>query len=189
MVDSTGGSTADWPKFSLGDLVTQVEKSREEGKYCFIWDKNGNCGMFFKYKGQLVDVGPKLVAKAMGQETDDSVAEYLRAQLVVGQRTGDKVMFDIGKSNPEWQTSLNKKDVFEPNLTFNRTEWFKEENYKRFVKEEENHSIGGLNPGHYRLVDETFSLTVRSDATSEEDVLKQLNALPKHEQFKCIIIE
>ena len=99
-------STADWPKFALADIVAQTELAREEGKYCFIWDKNGNAPMFFKYKGQLIDLAPKLVSKAMGNETNESVAEYLRAQLVVGQRTGDKLLIDIGKGDPDWMGGL-----------------------------------------------------------------------------------
>ena len=39
MVDKTPGSTADWPTFSLANVVTEAEVSREEGKYLFIWDK------------------------------------------------------------------------------------------------------------------------------------------------------
>ena len=188
MVDSSEG-TGSWAKAGLGQLVEEVEKAREEGKYLFLWDKNGNCGMFFKYKGQLVDVAPQMIKKTMGNQTNEDIAEYIRAQLVVGMRTGDKVMLDIDKLNPVWQTDLNVKGVLEPNLLFNRTEWYKDENYLKFVKEEENHSIGGLNPGMYRLVDETFSLTIRSGASTEEEVLAQLKAIPKWEEFKCVIIQ
>ena len=60
----------------------------------------------------------------MQKDTNETIAEYLRAQLVVGQRSGDKVLINIGKLNPEWKTDFNVKDVFEPELTFNRAEWF-----------------------------------------------------------------
>ena len=145
--------------------------------------------MFFKYKGQLIDLAPKVVAKAMGNETNESICEYLRSQLVVGQRTGDKVLIDIGKLNIDWMGDLKQKDVFEPDLVFNRTAWYKEENYLRFVKEEENHSIGGLNPGMYRLIAEEFCLNVCSSAADEADMLEQLKKLPNHKEFKKIIIE
>ena len=72
-------SSADWPKFALGDLVAKTEMAREEGKYCFVWDKSGNASMFFKYKGQLIDLGPKMVSKAMGNETNETICEYLRS--------------------------------------------------------------------------------------------------------------
>ena len=47
MVDSTTESTANWAKHALGALVSSTETGREEGKYCFIWDKTGNVGTFF----------------------------------------------------------------------------------------------------------------------------------------------
>ena len=49
---------AEWPTQGLTNLVAQVELAREESKYLFIWDKNGNCPRFFEYKGQLVDFAP-----------------------------------------------------------------------------------------------------------------------------------
>ena len=170
MVETT--STSDWATGAFGSLVAEVEKAREEGKYLFLWDKQGNVPMFFKYKGQLVDIGPLIVGKLIGQKTDADIAEYLRSQLVVGQRSGDKVMIALGKTKPNWE-EIHQEGVFHPKLVFDRTEWYKEENYIKFVKEEENHSVGGLNPGMYRLMDETFSLTVCSQADSEEEVLLQ----------------
>ena len=70
-------------------------------------------------------------------------------------------MIDIAQQNPYWTTDYAVKGVFDPFLTFNRSEWFKEENYMKFVKEEENHGIGGLNPGSYKL-NESFCLTICS---------------------------
>ena len=185
MVETT--STDTWHKGAFTALVSECEKAREEGKYAFVWDKNGNAPMFFKYKGQLIDIGPLIVGKAIGQKTDADIAEYLRSQLVVGQRSGDKVMIALGKTAPKWD-EIHTEGVFHPQLVFDRTEWFKEENYIKFVKEEENHSVGGLNPGMYRLMDETFSLTVCSQADSEEEVLKQVAALPHADKFKLMVI-
>ena len=186
MVESTN-STADWASTSLTNLVAEVEKAREEGKYCFLWDKNGNVPMFFGYKGQLCDIQPKLVGKAIGKFTDADVAEYIRSQLVIGQRSGGNVLIAIGKLNPTWWR-IHTAGVFEPELTFNRTEWLKQENYIKFVKEEENHSIGGLNPGMYHLVEDSFSLTICTQAATEEDVIAQLANLPHADQFKKVII-
>ena len=59
----------------------------------------------------------------------------------------------------------------------------------RFVKESENHSIGGLNPGMYRLMDETFCLTVCSEADTEEAVIEQLKNLPHSEAFTKLIVQ
>ena len=162
MVQAGGVDPASWDKKALSDLVTATEAANlVDLKYCFVWDRNGNVPMFFKYKGQLVDLAPKLIGKAMNKETNESIAEYLRAQLVVGQRTGDKILIDIGKLNPVW-SELHTEDVFHPELVFNRTEWYKSENYLKFVKDEENYSVGGLNKGMYRLIDDSFCLNICS---------------------------
>ena len=161
MVQSAS-ATDSWEKKSLQQLVEATEKANlTDKKYCFVWDRNGNVPMFFKYKGQLIDLAPKLIGKAMQKETNESIAEYLRAQLVVGQRTGDKILIDMGKLNPDW-TELHQEGVFHPNLVFNREEWYKQENYIKFVKEEENYSVGGLNKGMYRLIDDSFCLNICS---------------------------
>ena len=93
--------------------------------------------MFFSYKGLLVELHKEIVAKAVGTETTESIAEYLRGQLVIGGRKGEKVMFNIGKLAPDWMREYNVKDVFEPGFVFNREAWFKESNHMRFVKENE----------------------------------------------------
>ena len=71
---------------------------------------------------------------------------------------------------------------------FNRTEWYKSENYLKFVKEEENFSVGGLNKGMYRLIDDSFCLNICSQAENEEDVKKQVEALPHKDQWKFVVI-
>ena len=63
---ASASSTEGWAKHSLQKLVEATEKSNlTDKKYCFVWDKNGTVPMFFKYKGQLIDLAPKLVGKAM----------------------------------------------------------------------------------------------------------------------------
>ena len=63
---ASASSTENWAKHSLQKLVEATEKSNlTDKKYCFVWDRNGNVPMFFKYKGQLIDLAPKLVGKAM----------------------------------------------------------------------------------------------------------------------------
>ena len=97
-------------------------------------------------------------------------------------------MFFIDKMTPDWVNNFNIPGTFEPELAFNREEFFKRDNYIKFVKEEENHGIGGLNPGHYHM-SEDFTLTICSQAGSEEDVVNQLAKLPHADKMKKIIIE
>ena len=76
---SSGIDPSSWEKKPLGELVSATEAANlTDLKYCFVWDRNGSVPMFFKYKGQLVDLAPKMVGKAMQKETDETIAEYLR---------------------------------------------------------------------------------------------------------------
>ena len=66
MVQAGSVDPASWDKKALSDLVTATEAANlVDLKYCFVWDRNGNVPMFFKYKGQLVDLAPKVIGKAM----------------------------------------------------------------------------------------------------------------------------
>ena len=86
---------------------------------------------------------------SIGRKTALDAIEELRRQCVASQRTGDNLLVDLGKTKPDFRTDYTSQEVFPADLVFNRTEWLKEENYIRYVKEEENYSIGGLNPGFY----------------------------------------
>ena len=57
-----------------------------------------------------------------------------------------------------------------------------------YVREEENYSIGGLNPGHYTLQPE-FRMNLCSSLEEEEDVMELVSKIPHFDQFKCIVIE
>ena len=59
MVEATGSNVASWPTVDLKQLVKEVEKARESGKYLIVWDRNGAVEMFFKYKGHLCDWAPQ----------------------------------------------------------------------------------------------------------------------------------
>ena len=52
MVQAGSVDPASWDKKALSDLVTATEAANlVDLKYCFVWDRNGNVPMFFKYKG------------------------------------------------------------------------------------------------------------------------------------------
>ena len=70
---------------------------------------------------------------------------------------------------PDIRGEWNQDDIFKPDLVFNREKWLMKENYIKYVKQEENYGIGGLNPGHY-YANENWSLTLRTTLQKEEQV-------------------
>ena len=58
----------------------------------------------------------------------------------------------------------------------------------RYVKEDENYSVGGLNPGHYYL-QSGFNMSLCSTAATEEDLAAIISKIPNFDQFRCVVVE
>ena len=97
-------------------------------------------------------------------------------------------MLDLESTRPNFHEDYTNDEILPAATFFNRTEWLKEENHMRFVKEEENFSIGGLNPGFYYLHGD-FRMSVRSNVETEDEVREVASLIPNIEQFMCVIVE
>ena len=155
-----------WPKHGLGELVTVMNNAKQAGKYCFIWDKQGNVATFLQYKASLAPLGPEVVKVAMNKQTNEDVGEYIRKFFVNCMRNGETLGLDLDTSVPDF-AAFNKEGTFDANLFFNFAEMAKDEKYLPYVRDSENHGIGGLNPGHYNRHSD-FGMTMRSGVESEE---------------------
>ena len=170
-------------------MVKECEKARDEGKYLFMWDKAGSVATFFQYKGHLTEVQKEIVRAKIGGSDDLSGAcELMRKDLVYTMRAGDNHLIDFGKLTPDF-SKLTQEGVFNPELVFNRTEWIKKDNYIQFVKDDEMHGLGGLNPGHYNMDDAKWTLSFRSEAATADEVAAIVAAMPNSDQFKVCIVE
>ena len=187
MVDGNA-SISEWPKHALGEFVGLVEGTRNEGKYLFIWDKQGSVATFMQYKGFLCPMAPEVLKVALGRQAHTDVAEFTRKAFVNGMRNGENLCLDIDKSRPDW-AAMTVENTFSPNF-FNFA-WLKEEaNYKPFVREDENHGPGGINPGFGFNYNAAFSVTIRSNADNEADLQEQIANIPNFAtDFKHIIME
>ena len=186
---STTTSPSSWPSFGLKQLVKQAEAARDEGKYLFIWDKNGQVEVFFAYKGIVSHFAKEIIrAKIGGEEDKTPVLEECRKQLILAMKNGDRLLIDFDNLCPDLTTDWTDEDTFKSELIFNRTEWLQPDNYLKYVRESENSGIAGLNPGKY-VAHEDFSLNFRTSSTDEAEVTKLLSQIPHSQQFKCIIIE
>ena len=83
-------------------------------------------------------------------------------------RSGDNLCIDIDRTVPDF-SAMASAGVFEPSVFFCYEDFAKEEVYLPYVREEENYSLGGLNPGCYTRQPE-FSLMICSSAESEEEL-------------------
>ena len=188
MVEAAGAGPSSWPSFGLGELVKQVDAAREEGKYLFIWDKQGSVETFFTYQGKVSSFSVAKLNASLGRATKEDGLEIARKAVVNCLRNGDRLLYDFDKIAVDLTNEWTDEKIFPSAMILNREEYLKKDNYMKIVKDEENTGIGGLNPGYY-IASPNFSMTFRSGATDEADVTKLLSGLPNNEQFKTIIIE
>ena len=88
MVEASSTNPEEWPTAKLTNIMLQFGAAQDEGKYLFIWDKQGNVGTFFGYQQYRTEVGPMVVKVAMGKWTSADIAESFRADLVKTMRSG-----------------------------------------------------------------------------------------------------
>ena len=173
----------------MGQLVQHVEAARDEGKYLILWDKQGSVSMFFKYKGQLTDWAPQQVKYAMdGHKDKTPVLELARKDVVRCLRNGENQLLDFDKMTPDLTNEWKDDAVFNAAFVFDRANFLQKDNYMKMVRDDENHGIGGLNPGHY-IASDKWSLTLRISVESEDDLNKWLETVPHKENFKFLIIQ
>ena len=58
-----------------------------------------------------------------------------------------------------------------------------------YVREDENHGIGGINPGRGYIRNADFSCSIRSGAEDEEVLRAQIALIPNFDQMMKVIIE
>ena len=100
-------------------------------------------------------------------------------------RDGKTMCINIDKSCPDFFGKYNCAD-FPTDLCFDSAQWKLKENYIKIVKEEENTSIGGINPGMYFL-QPLYNLILLS--TCSHDALQDMHlSIPHFDKFHKIRI-
>ena len=182
------GGEIEWQTQPLGKLEQVMQESKDAGKYLFIHDKQGSVGTFMNYKGHLCDLGPAIVKIGLGRGTAQEVGEIVRKGFVAAMRNGDRLCIDIQKVVPQWST-YNSDGTFDHEKFFNYATFAQEAEYMRFVREDENHGIGGVNPGFGYTRSPNFVGMIRSDCT-DEDLPNVLASIPNiQENFMCVVIQ
>ena len=143
---------------------------------------------FFNYKGHLVQLGPSILKVALGQATNADCAEIVRKGFVEAQRSGDNMCIDIDKGKADFP-AMNQEGVFHGEHFFNWNWLETRENHLMYVREEENHGIGGINPGCGYSRNEKFGGIIRSGADDQGRLSEQVALIPCFNDFMKVIIE
>ena len=85
-------------------------------------------------------------------------------------REGDKLCFDIESTKPDFGGNLHVDGTFDANVFFDYQAMTQDANFMPYVREDENHGIGGLNPGFGYTRSPNFCMIIRSSAETEEEI-------------------
>ena len=114
-------------------------------------------------------MAPEVIKIGLGQKTAEEVGESIRKQFVNAMRNGERLCLDIDKTKPVW-SSYNKEGTFDADVFFNHEALSQENVYMQYVREDENHGIGGVNPGFGYVRADAFCGIVRSGMDEESDI-------------------
>ena len=128
---------------TLNELDVEVNKAREDGKYCLIFDKHGSASVFFSYKAVMKDFHKDVVACSIGKKLRNQALDILRRGLVYSMRVGDTLVINIDKTMPNFTSDYNHKTEFPTERIFDFEEWRFYNNYMSVVKEDENVDLLG----------------------------------------------
>ena len=84
-----------WETVSFAKLMQVTTQAKDEGKWLFIWDKQGSVGTFFTYKGVHCDFGREVINATLNRKTKEEALDEVRRTLVCAQRTGDNYLLDL----------------------------------------------------------------------------------------------
>ena len=122
-----------------------------------------------QYKGHLCSLGPKVLSVVLGRATNEDVAEVARKDWIGAMRGGDHLLLDIDRTKPDFR-EISCEGTFIAEEFFNY-EYFKEhDNLIKYVRESENHGIGGINPGIGYCRAPDFTMSICSSADDEATI-------------------
>ena len=173
----------------MTQLDRAVDTALDAGKYCIIFDKTHNAEVFFRYKAHLIEVNKVSIGITVGKQTKEEGLETLRKGLIYTMRSGDKLVYYIGNISPDFKSGLTGDDsTFPTEKIFNFAEWRKEENYKKIVREEEDHDLMGNKKCYW--MNDKFTMVILAEDEGDEEAKKEvLSKIPHLENFEIITIE
>lgn len=153
-----------------------------------MFDKTHNAEVFFRYKAHMVEVNKLSIAVSIGRSTKEEAIEQIRKGLVYSMRCGDRLVLYVGNIAPDFKNNITSDDRnFPAKTVFNFTEWRKEENYKKIVREAEDVDLMGNKKMYW--MNEKFNLVILAEDEDEETRREVIQNIPNIECFDIINIE
>ena len=126
---------------------------------------------------------------SLSRSTPADVGEFIRKNFVDGMRNGDNLCLDAESTTPDFG-SYAVEGTFNPDIFFDHERMNEEANFMTFVRDDENHGIGGINPGHGYARAAAFTMSIRTGHETEDDVKAVIEKIPLFgSQFHHVIFE
>ena len=152
----------------VDEIINKTFLSRQRLRYNLIFDRNGGCEPFYRYKEALINVGSLMLGIALGRETRADVIETLRMTLVGCMKTGKNMVLYLGRVPVDFLSELDGGPGNLPwGTIFQFEKWRREENFKSIVRPYENVDAFG-NKGAYYMQD-LFTISILMDIDDEEE--------------------
>ena len=104
-------------------------------------------------------------------------------------RNGENLCLDLEKTTPDFAAYAGA-GIFDPDIFFDWERMNQEANYMTFVREDENHGIGGVNPGSGYCRAAAFTMSMRTDLETEDEVKALVEKIPLfNSQFHHVTFE
>ena len=113
-------------------------------------------------------LGPEVIKVFIKATTPASVGELIRKKFVSGMRYGKTVCLDFDRTAPDF-TAYAEEGTFDPYIFFDWYRFNRKATYMEYVREDENHQIGGINPGYYERSSD-FNMCMRTNKSTEAEI-------------------
>ena len=142
-----------------------------------------------QYKGQLAPLAPEVIKVSLARQTNADVAEFIRRNFINAMRNGETLRYDIESLSPDF-AAYTVEGTFVAEKFFDWNFMNERDNYMPYVREEENHGIGGINPGIGYIRSDNFVMVIRGSADDEEHLNQQISKIPNfYTHFHHVIIQ
>ena len=73
---------ASWETVGVRQVKQAMAKAEQEGKYLFVWDKQGQVGTFFRYAGSIIEFDEEVERVEAGRQTASMALQALRTKVL-----------------------------------------------------------------------------------------------------------
>ena len=84
-----------WPRVNFRRIIEQLHEAHQEGKWLFVWDRQGMVASYFRYQGILCDLDAEVVKHELGRTNTADVLQFFRKAIIESQSEGRSLLINL----------------------------------------------------------------------------------------------